>query len=224
MQKIIKIFSYLFIILVAILLVAAGIYWRQTTIMLRLRKPVADIATTSMPETKRLLPRALALKVYAGKNNMDTTVAFLIDMNLHSGSNRFFVFDLNANKIIYSGLVAHGRCNALPLKGRKYSNVVGGGCTSLGHYKIGNKYTGKFGLAYKLYGLDATNNNAFERFVVLHAHECVPTEDVAPYPICQSDGCPTVSPGFLKILSHIIDNVERPITLEIFDDTITSAN
>ncbi|MGZ8558091.1 MAG: murein L,D-transpeptidase catalytic domain-containing protein [Chitinophagaceae bacterium] len=52
--------------------------------------------------------------------------------------------------------------------------AIGRGCTSLGKYIVDNSYIKRFGLAYKLYGLDKTNDKAFQRFVVLHAHECVP--------------------------------------------------
>jgi hypothetical protein len=88
-------------------------------------------------------------------------------MTLPSGQNRFFIYDITKDTIRNSGLVTHGRCNEMWLDGRKYSNTPGCGCTSLGKYKIGNSYMGRFGLAYKLYGLDKTNNNAFKRFVVL---------------------------------------------------------
>jgi hypothetical protein len=94
--------------------------------------------------------------------------------------------------------------------------VPGCGCTSLGKYKIGYHYNGRFGLAYKLYGLDKTNNNAFKRFVVLHSHECVPENSVADE-ICQSDGCPTVSRKFLKELQPILDNSSKPILLWMFE-------
>jgi hypothetical protein len=49
------------------------------------------------------------------------------------------------------------------------------------------------------------DNNAFKRFVVLHSHECVPETEVQDE-ICQSDGCPTVSPQFLQQLKF-----DRPI-------------
>ncbi|MGZ5191235.1 MAG: murein L,D-transpeptidase catalytic domain-containing protein, partial [Flavisolibacter sp.] len=90
------------------------------------------------------------------------------------------------------------------------------GCTSLGKYKIGNPYQGKFGLAYKLYGLDKTNSNAFSRFVVLHAHDCVP-DDETENEICQSPGCPTVSVAFLKELKTMINNSEKPVLLWIYN-------
>jgi hypothetical protein len=170
----------------------------------------------SMIMTK-LKPRAFAMEAYAKRKGFNTSICFMVDMSMESGRNRFFMYDLVHDSVIDAGLVTHGRCNANWLQGRQYSNTVGGGCTSLGKYKIGKPYQGKFGLAYKLYGLDSTNNNAFKRFVVLHAHSCVPEGEVDPYPICQSDGCPTVSPGFLKKLAATIDRSSRPVLLCIFE-------
>ncbi|MGB3005404.1 MAG: murein L,D-transpeptidase catalytic domain-containing protein [Chitinophagaceae bacterium] len=117
---------------------------------------------------------------------------------------------------MHAGLVAHGNCYQYWLEGRQYSNVVGSGCTSLGKYKIGNPYTGKFGYSYKLYGLDSSNNNAFERTVVLHSHSCVPETEINDE-ICQSNGCPTVSPGFLQQLKQIINTSKKPLLLLIYE-------
>ena len=113
--------------------------------------------------------------------------------------------------------MAHGRCNKDWLKGRQYGNDVGCGCTSLGRYKIGNPYNGRFGRAYKLHGLDSTNSNAFKRYVVLHSYTAVPDAEVHPLPICQSDGCPMVSAAFLQKLATIIDQSKQPILLYTFD-------
>jgi hypothetical protein len=153
---------------------------------------------------------------FTKKNGYNESVCFFIDMTLLSGQNRFFVYDLAKDTIQSSGLVTHGRCNEMWLEGRKYSNDPGCGCSSLGKYKIGYSYNGTFGLAYKLYGLDKTNNNAFKRYVVLHAHECVPENEVRDE-ICQSDGCPTVSTNFLKKIKPIIKQSSKPILLWIFE-------
>ena len=155
---------------------------------------------------------------YARKNNYNTSLCFLVNMQIASGTNRFFVYDWQNDSVTDAGLVTHGRCNKNWLSGRQYDNKIGCGCTSLGKYKIGKSYQGRFGLAYKLHGLDSSNSNAFKRFVVLHSHDCVPNEEVDPYPICQSDGCPTVSPAFLKKLASIIDASPKPILLCIVDD------
>jgi hypothetical protein len=155
--------------------------------------------------------------LYARQHGYNTNTCFLIDMSIESGKNRFFVFDLQKDSILDAGLVAHGSCNKTWLSGRQYGNDVGCGCTSLGKYKIGAPYKGRFGVAYKLYGLDATNSNAFERAVVLHSYYAVPDKEVYPYPICQSQGCPMVSPAFLNKLAGIINASSKPMLLYTFD-------
>jgi hypothetical protein len=78
-------------------------------------------------------------------------------------------------------------------------------------------YHGEFGLAYKLNGLDSGNSKAFDRFVVLHAHDCVPNGEVYPSAICLSFGCPTVSPAFLQKIKPILDASTQPVLLWIYD-------
>lgn len=164
----------------------------------------------------KLKIKATAIKTFAKVKGFNSQLCFLMDASLPSNGNRFFIYNLKNDSIENVGLVTHGRCNQQWLEERKYSNTIGGGCTSLGRYKIGNAYDGRFGLAYKLHGLDSSNSNAFKRFVVLHAHECVPNE-VSENEICQSDGCPTVSTAFLKELQLLICHSSKPILLLIFE-------
>lgn len=179
-------------------------------------KQESNATTTSIAKDEKLEKKITESKSFTKDKGYNTTICFLIDMSAHSGANRFMVYDLEKDSIINSAPVTHGRCNENWLEGRKYGNVVGCGCTSLGKYKIGNAYQGRFGLAYKLHGLDKTNNKAFERFVVLHSHECVPDKAVTD-DICQSDGCPTVSPGFLRYIKPIINNSKKPVLLWIYE-------
>jgi hypothetical protein len=171
------------------------------------------------PEKKlsqKLKTKAGEVKTFARVNGFNERICFLVDMSLPSGQNRFFVYDLKKDSLQNSGLVTHGRCNEYWLEGRKYGNTVGCGCTSLGKYKIGYSYNGRFGLAFKLYGLDKTNDKAFARYVVLHGHECVPETEITD-DICQSDGCPTVAPGYLQQLKPIITASQKPVLLWIFE-------
>jgi hypothetical protein len=164
----------------------------------------------------KLKSQAANLKRYAREKRLSTEYCFLIDMSLPSGRKRFFVYDFLKDTIINSGLVAHGSCNTAFLEAAEFSNTVGAGCSSLGRYKVGYAYNGNFGKAYKLYGLDSTNSNAFERFVVLHSYECVPDYEIHPQPVCNSLGCPMVSPKFLNELEALIDRSPRPVLLWIF--------
>ena len=163
----------------------------------------------------RLKQKATILAKYASDNGFNTTHCFVMDLSIASGKKRFFVYDLKNDSVECSGLVAHGS-GSDTATGLYFSNTPGSNCTSLGKYKIGKSYYGTFGLAYKLHGLDKTNSNAFNRFVVLHAHGCVPDNEVKPLEICRSWGCPTVSPTFLSHLKTYLDKSKQPILLWIF--------
>ncbi|MES1220848.1 MAG: murein L,D-transpeptidase catalytic domain-containing protein, partial [Bacteroidota bacterium] len=86
-----------------------------------------------------------------------------------------------------------------------------------GKFKVGNPYAGNFGTAYKIYGLDSSNNNAFNRNIVLHSYTCVPEQETDPIPICNSRGCPMISPGFMEQLKPLINQSKKPILLWIFE-------
>ena len=163
---------------------------------------------------EKLAAVSAQLKSYSKRNNYNNRIAFLIDMSIESGRQRFFVYNMQKDSIEMAGLVTHGYGSQKEKV--EFSNVPGSYCTSLGKYKIGASYTGRFGLAFKLYGLDKTNDKAFERFVVLHAHNCVPVEEVAPLSICESQGCPTVATSFLPELQKYIQTSDKPILLNIY--------
>src|SRR5215203_2713524 len=167
-------------------------------------------------EFLKLKSKAAAVKLFVKQNHFDTSYYFFINMSLPANHKRFFIYDLQRNAILNSGLVTHGNCNQYWLRERKYGNEIGCGCTSLGKYKIGISYQGKFGLAFKLHGLEETNSNAYKRYVVLHSHGCVPNTEVRDE-ICQSNGCPTVAPEFLKQLEVLIKELNRPPLLWIFE-------
>ena len=163
--------------------------------------------STQIVEVKKLI-----------NNNLkyNNEIAFFIDMEIPSGKNRFFIYDLKNNKIVDKGLVAHGSGSETNVQGKlKFSNVDNSLCTSLGKYSIGNSYVGKFGKAYKLYGLDKTNSNAFDRNIVLHKYYDVPYNEQQNN-ICNSYGCPMVNEKFYSRIEKIIDNSETKIILNIF--------
>lgn len=156
-------------------------------------------------------------KEYCKQHGFNEEMAFFLDMDIRSGRKRFFVVDLTIDSIVDAGLVAHGHCQNYTSRKPSFSNEVGSNCTSLGKYRVGYKYDGGFGTAYKLHGLEPTNSNAFDRYVVLHSHSCVPeTESVVG--ICRSEGCPTVSPAFLSRLETHIDGSALPMLLWVFSD------
>jgi hypothetical protein len=195
--------------------VAGHYYYKGFYRPLHRRAPA--VPTLSETELQRLGAKAAEQKVFLQKHGFNTGLCFLVDMRLPSGKDRFFVYDLHKDSIVLAGLVAHGCGSANFSKTPSFSNINGSGCTSLGKYRIGYPYQGQFGRAYKLYGLDATNDQAFNRNVVLHSFTSVPEGETYPYPICNSRGCPMVSPAFLRQLQLLIDRSGKPVLLYIFD-------
>ncbi|HZG99930.1 MAG TPA: murein L,D-transpeptidase catalytic domain family protein [Flavisolibacter sp.] len=185
--------------------------------------PLKPLPVPSTHENKpdvtiqKLRTQVSGLKDYLRKKRLSTTYCFMIDMSLPSGKKRFFVYDLLKDTVVMAGLVAHGSCNYTFLRKPQFSNTPNSGCSSKGKYKIGYAYKGRFGKAYKLFGLDSTNTNAFNRAVVLHAYDCVPDKEVAPQSICNSLGCPMISYAFRSYLEPIIDSSRRPVLLWIFE-------
>lgn len=179
--------------------------------------PVPALEKEKEKALRLLQQKATEARAFTRHKGFNEQTCFLIDMSLPSGQNRFFIYDLQAESIRQAGPVAHGNCYEYWLEGRRYSNTVGSGCTSLGKYKVGYPYTGRFGYSYKLYGLDSSNDNAFERTVVLHSHPCVPETETTDE-ICQSNGCPMVASALLAQLKKIINGSKKPLLLWIYDE------
>jgi hypothetical protein len=154
--------------------------------------------------------KKLAL-AYCKTNKMDTTLAILIDMKIHSGKNRLFVVDQKADTLLLKGVCSNGSCDGqtAPKTVRSetgFSNQPSSYCTSLGKYRIGIRSWSNWGINvhYKLHGLESTNNNAFKRTVVLHSYDGVPNQEVHPAQVMTSLGCPMVSDQNMKFLDKLL--------------------
>lgn len=164
---------------------------------------------------ERIFEHVTRIKALVNENqNFNKEFAFLLDMKIMSGKNRFFVYDLKNDKIIDEGLVAHGIGSGIYGE-LKFSNENNSFCTSLGKYFIGKSYMGEFGKAYKLYGIDGTNFNAFSREIVLHKSDKVPYGEQQKS-IANSLGCPMVNEMYYRRLEKLIDKSEGYIILDIY--------
>jgi hypothetical protein len=203
----------LFGLLVIVLTLGLG-YWfsKKSAPVFSETKPLSDDAVQ-----KRLLSKIKVLQKFLEKNpKYNNELVFLADLKIMSGKNRFFVYDLKQNKVTDQGLMAHGSGSETGIEGKLYfSNIPDSNTTSLGMYAIGKDYVGKFGKSYKLFGLEKTNDKAFERFIVLHHYEKVPYEEQGS-PICNSLGCPMVNETFFNRLEKLIDISEKPILLYLY--------
>ena len=160
--------------------------------------------------------KKIAIEFIAKNERYNPDIVFLLDMRRPSGQFRFFIHDLKNDSVTHRALVAHGSGSELPESDTLvFSNIPNSYQSSLGKYRIGGKYTGNFGKSYKLHGLDASNNNAFKRYVVLHPYSAVPDQE-QDYPIMLSLGCPMVSENFMKTLHEIIDNSSKRILMIMY--------
>jgi len=166
---------------------------------------------------EKLKQRSTEVMPLIKKNHFNSQLCFFVDMGISSGKNRFFVYDLAGDSVLKKGLVAHGSCDAGFQADPIFSNKINSGCSATGKYKIGSSYFGSFGLAYKLYGLDSSNSNAYNRNIVLHSYSCVADEETGSIPLCNSRGCPMVSPHFLDQLKQVINHSSKPILLWIYE-------
>ncbi len=177
----------------------------------------SEISELNNPIEEKLLKHVNIIKDLVSTNpNYNNEIAFFVDMEIMSGKNRFFIYDLKKNKIIDQGLVTQGFGSRINPDGKlKFSNENNSLCTSLGKYTIGNSYNGQYGKAYKLHGLDATNNNALARNIVLHKNIKVPYNE-QDKPIGYSFGCPMVNDVYYSRIEKLVDNSKRNIVLDIY--------
>ena len=170
-----------------------------------------------------MIAKARKLAKIAALNGYNTEYAFLVDMSVKSNKNRFFVVNLRTLSIESSSLVAQGRGKERLNLDKDYSNNSGSNCSSLGMYKIGKSYDGDFGRSYRLFGMDASNKNAYQRSIVLHAMGSIPNVETN-FPIWQSEGCPSVSTLMLEKLGSMIDASKKPVLMWMYDDTYIPEN
>ncbi|SHI69190.1 L,D-transpeptidase catalytic domain [Hymenobacter daecheongensis DSM 21074] len=117
------------------------------------------------------------------------------DMELPSSSQRLWVIDLRAGKVVQRSYVAHGRGSGR-LLARRFSNRIKSACTALGFYRTADTYGGSHGLSRRLRGLDAgQNSNAEDRYIVLHAADYAGRAHLARHgQLGYSRGCPALPP------------------------------
>ena len=165
-----------------------------------------------------------ALKFVKTKS-MNEEYCILIDMKIHSGRNRFFVWDFKKDTITHSYLVGHGCCDSpwgkdYTKENPSFSNVENSHCSSLGKYKIGERGASSWGVKtkYLLHGLEKTNSNALKRVIVFHSWEAVSDVETYPQGTPEGWGCPTLSNDNFRIIDHKLKSSKRPVLMWIYND------
>jgi hypothetical protein len=128
-------------------------------------------------ERPRLLDDAMGALARHGSRISHRDVVGLVDFAIPSRAPRFHLVDLAGGKV-ETLLVAHGKGSDPDHSGwlQRFSNVPGSEASSNGAYLTGSEYVGKHGRSQRLIGLDASNDLAEERAIVVHAADYVGDE------------------------------------------------
>ena len=162
---------------------------------------------------------------FCQSNSMNIDYCVLVDMSIHSGKKRLFLFDFKSNQVIDSALVSHG-CGNNPWGSDDskvnptFSNINGSHQASLGKFKIGKRGYSNWGIHinYKLHGLDVTNSNAYKRLIVLHSWKEVGDQEVYPNGTPEGWGCPAVSNQFMTKLDKKLKVSDKPVLLWVYNN------
>lgn len=133
----------------------------------------------------------------------DPRQLIIFDASKRASDDRFFVLDLRDRRnprLILESKVAHGRGSDPRGLGiiQRFSNAASSGATSLGLYRVAERYIGKHGASYRLDGLTpGFNDNARARAVVMH-----PARYVGDANAGRSLGCPAVPHAVMDQLAR----------------------
>ena len=118
-------------------------------------------------------------------------VIAVADFSLPSRSPRFHLVDIASGRV-NSHLVAHGRGSDPAHTGwlQRFSNEPRSDATSAGAFRTDGLYIGEHGRSIRLTGLDASNDNALSRAIVVHAAWYVSPGMVTTHGVLgRSEGC-----------------------------------
>ena len=182
-----------------------------------------NASTTPTPVKDYASNNAEALQ-YCKENGFNEEYYFLVDLSVHPGKNRFFVYDFKQSKIVDKNVVTHGSCdqfeeNPDKWEKAKFSNKSDSHCSMKGKYKIGKRDYSSWGIKVKywLHGLEKSNANAVNRVVVLHSWSAVSNEEIYPQVSPLSWGCPAVSDDFMRKIDAKLKTTSKPVLLWIVD-------
>lgn len=155
-----------------------------------------------------LIDYSIFQKAIAGvkKFNPRKNILAICDFTKPSTEDRFFLFDLDQNKLLLSSLVAHGR-NSGENVAKFFSNRMSSFQTSLGFYKIGSKIISpKHGEALLLEGLEkGKNDNARKREIIIHGADYVSYDFINQHGrLGRSQGCPALPNDMMDIVIPLI--------------------
>ena len=166
----------------------------------------------------RVAERAKELLEYCRREGYNTRVALFVDLSRHSGRRRFVAWDMVRMVPIFTCPVSHGSGSEMSHVRSAYarfSNEDGSHLSSLGRAVVAERYEGRYGVAYRLDGLETTNSNLRSRCVVLHGWEHTTSYPIWPRATVGSFGCPVLSRRMMARVDELLPR-EKGVIIEVF--------
>lgn len=166
----------------------------------------------------RVVAKAVELLAFCKSEGYNTHIALFVDLSRHSGHRRFVAWSFDEGRPLLTAPVSHGSGSELPHVRSAYarcSNADGSHLSSVGRALVAERYEGRYGVAYRLDGLDESNSNLRLRCVVLHGWRYTSSLPIFPLPTTGSWGCPVLSQRMMRRVDDLIRN-EKRVVLEIF--------
>ena len=162
----------------------------------------------------RFRQRAVEAAKYCRENGYNQRIVLLWDLSIHSGRRRFVVWNIPENREEHAFLASHGsgsRRSHVPSAYARVSNADGSHLSSVGRALVAERYVGRYGVAYRLDGLEETNSAMRRRCIVLHSWRYTTSFPVWPLPTIGSWGCPVLSQRDMKILDKILQQEQSVV-------------
>lgn len=179
---------------------------------------VCPLTDSRIPEQHRI-----EIKNFVKNNNYNETHCIVVDFSKHSGKCRYYLYNIESNKVVEFGIVAHGigknnECIFTP----EFSNEIGSNLSCVGKFKLGKirktnfTFAGKHLDCIELHGLDKTNSNAYKRGILIHTgmYSDIQTFPFPCVPISQ--GCFTITRRMFYHTTDLMRYSDKPILLYAF--------
>lgn len=149
----------------------------------------------------------------AGKVGSGKTILSIADFDLSSKKKRFWIVDLEQEKLVLNTWVAHGTYSGGD-QATDFSNTSESYKSSIGFFVTGEAYHGKHGLSLRLDGMDeGFNSNARRRAIVVHGAKYVSQHTIDQLGrLGRSQGCPAVPQ---ELADTVVETMEGQTVLFI---------
>ncbi|MGZ3844431.1 MAG: murein L,D-transpeptidase catalytic domain family protein [Flavisolibacter sp.] len=130
----------------------------------------------------------------------------IVDLGQSSRNKRFYILDMQNDKLVWNTFVAHGRNSGVDVA-KSFSNDPNSNKSSLGFYVTESTYRGKHGTSLRINGLEhGFNDNAEARGVVVHGAPYVNPARVNSGYMGRSEGCPALPENeYAQVINIIKD-------------------